>query len=146
MTRKKREIYGDLSPRSDPSYYKAWFKKNRKHVNEYNRKRRAAGKDPYDPIKAKEYRKTAKSKEGQWRAKGIVDLTLERFQETLLEQQGKCKICKTTLVNPHSDHDHSTGLFRGILCFRCNTDLGIFEKRYEELSAYLHEHKKRIEQ
>lgn len=35
-------------------------------------------------------------------------------------QAGRCGICsaETTLV---TDHDHSTGLIRGLLCHRCNT-------------------------
>ncbi|MGV9278025.1 endonuclease domain-containing protein [Streptomyces griseosporeus] len=39
-------------------------------------------------------------------------------------QQGRCAICATTedLVN---DHDHQTGLMRGRLCRRCNTNEGM---------------------
>lgn len=41
-----------------------------------------------------------------------------------------CKLCgsKVKLVR---DHDHDTGMIRGILCDRCNRCLGIFENGVE---------------
>jgi hypothetical protein len=55
---------------------------------------------------------------------------MTRVQWTaLFEKQGKvCAICKSD--NPkgrgvwHNDHDHSSGLFRGILCHNCNIGIG----------------------
>lgn len=37
------------------------------------------------------------------------------------------------------DHNHKTKEFRGLLCFRCNRDLGWFEKYRAEISSYLKE-------
>lgn len=46
----------------------------------------------------------------------------------LKEQEGRCALCKVTLVlygrGPTSlaaDHDHATGVTRGLLCATCNT-------------------------
>lgn len=44
----------------------------------------------------------------------------------ILKRQGyKCPLCRaalrqTTKKRPALDHDHSTGLIRGVLCFNCN--------------------------
>ncbi|MGI8708437.1 MAG: endonuclease VII domain-containing protein [Actinomycetota bacterium] len=41
----------------------------------------------------------------------------------ILRQGGLCAVCgKRPAV--HVDHDHGTGLVRGILCFNCNRGLG----------------------
>jgi len=54
-------------------------------------------------------------------------LTGERYQE--LADQG-CGICGTMVGNSRwerlaFDHDHSTGLFRGLLCGSCNNMIGL---------------------
>lgn len=43
----------------------------------------------------------------------------------LVEQDGKCAVCKDVMEAPCLDHDHKTGLSRGALCHRCNLLLGI---------------------
>lgn len=51
-------------------------------------------------------------------------------------QDGICAICKTKLKTPYVDHDHDTGLIRGILCNRCNRALGMFkDDRFMLLNA-----------
>jgi hypothetical protein len=49
-----------------------------------------------------------------------------RFEEMMTAQGGKCRICSTDLTDPVVDHDHGTGLVRGILCHACNKGLGHF--------------------
>lgn len=47
------------------------------------------------------------------------------------EQGGVCKICATDSPAPRShfsiDHCHETGRVRGLLCLRCNNNLGWLE-------------------
>jgi hypothetical protein len=41
------------------------------------------------------------------------------------EQGGLCKICRRREAT-QIDHDHRTGVIRGILCLYCNAALGAF--------------------
>ena len=50
----------------------------------------------------------------------------EQEWEDVYDSQGRvCAICKSPRVSRrhHTDHDHKTGIFRGILCFSCNNIL-----------------------
>lgn len=52
----------------------------------------------------------------------------------LLEKQGsRCKICGSTEKRFALDHDHQTGVIRGVLCTRCNLALGVLETTPKEL-------------
>jgi hypothetical protein len=46
-----------------------------------------------------------------------------QYQEVLHAQRGWCAICGAEKA-AHVDHDHLTGVFRGILCGGCNTGMG----------------------
>ncbi len=58
------------------------------------------------------------------------NVTAEQFYEELEKQGGVCAICKSPDTNtPHRDrffidHDHYTGINRGILCTKCNSMIG----------------------
>lgn len=69
-------------------------------------------------------------------------LTIEQWQDMYDEQAGKCAICKENLLSPHTDHCHTTGKVRGILCPLCNKGLGHFRdnsKYLESAIKYLEE-------
>jgi hypothetical protein len=60
-------------------------------------------------------------------------ITLDRFEEMVAEQDGKCFLCRRppSGTTPSSsvlymDHDHTTGKPRRPLCHDCNTSLGRF--------------------
>lgn len=59
-------------------------------------------------------------------------ITFEQFDRILVSQGGCCALCKT--INPggkgtwHVDHDHKTGVVRGLLCIACNVTLGVYER------------------
>ena len=55
----------------------------------------------------------------------------DRYDEILASQGGVCAICKCECNRQNSkrfcvDHDHATGVVRGLLCFQCNVGLGKF--------------------
>lgn len=58
-------------------------------------------------------------------------LTLEQYDQMLIDQGGACKICRTKDDSgPWGrfavDHCHKTGKVRGLLCAKCNKGLGQF--------------------
>lgn len=62
-------------------------------------------------------------------------ITLDEYNQMLKDQNGVCAICglvetskdhRTQEVRGLAvDHDHSTGMVRGLLCTRCNTAIGL---------------------
>ncbi len=70
------------------------------------------------------------------------------YQDLNLKQNGLCGICKLAPKanrKLHVDHDHTTGLVRGLLCPRCNVVLGFVESEPHLLGVpfleYLNKHK-----
>jgi hypothetical protein len=59
----------------------------------------------------------------------LYKLSVESFVRLFMAQAGKCAICyaELTLSSARIDHDHGTRLVRGLLCFHCNTGLGLFK-------------------
>jgi hypothetical protein len=66
----------------------------------------------------------------------------------LAEQGGVCAVCKAVPTirgrNPfHVDHDHVTGKVRAILCYACNSALGLIRESKEialSLASYIDEY------
>lgn len=59
-----------------------------------------------------------------------------QYDEMLEAQGGTCAICKRLpeKIRLHVDHCHTTGDVRGLLCYSCNTGLGVFRDDPEVLS------------
>jgi hypothetical protein len=112
---------------------KQWSKANKIHKKKYQKNWRAKRDKDYNFIR-------------NLRGYGM---TIDDYNNILLEQKGVCAICKKAPKNNrrlHIDHDHQTGLIRGLLCFRCNFGLSYFAENvitikyaYEYLQK---EHKK----
>lgn len=67
-------------------------------------------------------------------------VTPQRYSELLMGQGGKCAICGTTEPGHGRDyfsvdHNHATGVIRGLLCHACNTALGLMKDSVEHLST-----------
>lgn len=70
------------------------------------------------------------------RLKYRYGITIEDYNNKLIEQNGVCAICekKETKFDPRAndfrrlsvDHNHKNGKIRGLLCTNCNTALGRF--------------------
>lgn len=56
-------------------------------------------------------------------------LTPEKFDQMRIDQKDTCLLCEQQFIAlPHVDHDHETGIVRGLLCVQCNVWLGRAEK------------------
>lgn len=72
-------------------------------------------------------------------------ITIEQYNDMFTKQEGCCAICsrhesefKRRLA---VDHNHSTGVIRGLLCCLCNTNLAVLENKdfCTKASLYLSE-------
>jgi hypothetical protein len=59
------------------------------------------------------------------------DVTIDDYFALVARQKAKCAICGATKAGGrwprlHLDHDHKTGVVRGLLCVKCNSALGYF--------------------
>lgn len=72
---------------------------------------------------------------------GLYDVDLSTLGAMMTAQDNACAICGAPFVDtPHIDHDHATGLVRGLLCMRCNTGIGLLQddpERCRAAAAYL---------
>lgn len=69
----------------------------------------------------------------------LCGITLEQWEAQVEAQENCCAICQADLGerwdDKHTDHSHSSGRFRGILCSRCNTAIGLLDEDLERMMA-----------
>lgn len=64
----------------------------------------------------------------------IYGLTPSRVDELIAAQEGCCGICGYSLgMERNIDHDHRTGVIRGIVHSQCNLAIGLFNENPEAL-------------
>lgn len=110
---------------------KKWLADNKDKVRAYQRKYQENNKE------------LQKLRTRNSKLKKNFGITLERYNELVLQQDGKCAICKeleTTVINGSLtslavDHDHTTGRVRGLLCCKCNRALGLMKDSVEILES-----------
>ncbi len=99
-------------------------------------------KDNPEKTKLKNERWNAKNpwslRQSKWKSTGILSrvtggpLKWAEFEAALIAQGSVCAICGSDNSRSKkgwcADHDHSSMLFRGVLCFTCNIGLGCYEK------------------
>lgn len=71
--------------------------------------------------------------------KAKYGITLEQYDQMFNKQGGVCAICgrPPKIRRLAVDHDHKTGIVRGLLCFRCNYGLGFWKDDKQLLGAAL---------
>lgn len=86
-----------------------------------------------------------KKREQYWKRLGIKDATVRHYDELFRRQSGRCAICgaRPGRFRLNLDHDHKTGLIRGLLCWKCNKQLDHFllDNRLLKALNYIRNHK-----
>lgn len=124
-------------------FYKWWYNKTMKTCTKCNiekqiedfspqgngrrsvcRKCRTAEQKGRDYSKYKGKYKYTTEQRRAWNLKHKYGMTVSEYEKMLIDQNNKCKICQevSDLV---IDHNHKTGIVRGLLCHHCNTMLGL---------------------
>jgi ribosomal protein L37AE/L43A len=91
----------------------------RERKNQRQVARRAASKGTEQTVRA----------DKKYSLKHLYGITLEQFEAMLAAQRNRCAICERRFAggrDTHVDHDHVTGIVRGLLCTNCNNGLGRF--------------------
>lgn len=70
------------------------------------------------------------------------NITLSQYEALLDQQNGVCAICGNGEIQARRkfldvDHDHQTGLIRGLLCSPCNTALGLLRENVERMDRMI---------
>lgn len=88
-------------------------------------------------------------REQRWKLNGIQyngrPFSFEDYEREYKRINGECEICGEKLPfiavkgerPANVDHDHKTGEFRGLLCWKCNMSIHTFEKYKRNAMAYI---------
>ena len=97
-----------------PEYDKEWAKANPDRI-------KAARSRWYkkNPEKVKEKQRLARF--------ARHDLTEQEYNEMVCKQDNRCKLCGVKYDKLVIDHNHETGKVRGLLCYACNSGLGLLQ-------------------
>ena len=94
------------------------------------------GKAAFARAGAKYYAKNKEKIEDK-RLQKVYGINLDQWQQMFEDQGGCCALCDTHQMDMDRklvvDHDHDTGVVRGLLCNMCNSALGTFGDNIEGL-------------
>jgi Autographiviridae endonuclease VII len=127
-----------------------WRDKNKAHWNAYMREWRKANPEKHRRNAKRTYEKTKNNPDKvrarrRYHLKKTYGLSLERYEQMLVEQGGVCAVCalpETRIITGSFksldvDHNHETGEVRGLLCTACNSALGLLSEDTDRIIALL---------
>ena len=149
----KQKAYNEKNKERLKTYSKAYYEKNKEELRAKNKVYREKNKERLKAYREKNkekiraYTKKYKEKHYANQLKRLYGIGLHEYNLMLTEQKGKCACCgihRNELTRNFAvDHDHDTGLIRGLLCGNCNTAIGKLGDNIEGLMRalnYLEKH------
>lgn len=121
-----KNCYDKWLKENNPEYCKRQKENTIKWINnnkEYYKKYKENWIAKQDPLYIKQYKRMKTLEK--------YGMNFEEYDNMIKLQKGVCAICKMPPKdgkNLHIDHDHVTGIVRGLLCFRCNFGLSYFKE------------------
>jgi hypothetical protein len=108
----------------------AWYRKNQKRAIAHAKRWQQVNAE-----RVREYQRQYRADHAQLFREGhlrrVFDFTGAQYQALLEAQGGGCAVCGRAPRagrSLHVDHNHKTGVIRGLLCFRCNVGIGHFRE------------------
>ena len=130
-------------------FYYAHHTEIRASRKPYNKKYREGHRD-----EARIYRKAHRQQNKHRSLVRKFQITLEQYNDLLIYQNNLCACCGELetaidhrtgrIIDLAVDHDHNTGRVRELLCYRCNSVIGLIKESHEInvcVGLYLHKHK-----
>ena len=88
------------------------------------------------------YSKSIRIKKRAYRLLTDFGMTLTEYHDLYNTQDKRCAICNTRAselpIRLAVDHNHKTGVVRGLLCDRCNRGMGFFQDNVTLLFKAIH--------
>ena len=102
------------------------------------RKPKATASTPEQKAYGRQYYADHKEHVFDLRLQKQFGITATTYAQMVVEQEGVCAICRQAETKRSNrkdggirqlsvDHDHTTGLVRGLLCSKCNVGIGHFD-------------------
>lgn len=123
--RKRRDGLNAQCKKCIAIYNKIYISKNKDRYNENSKRWRDK-----NVLKARQSVK-------EWKLKINYGITQQEYNEIAEKQNWVCKICKRKSSEfkfaLSVDHNHKTGIMRGLLCSNCNIMLGLAKENIQTL-------------
>jgi len=111
--------------------YQKKYNELRKTVSREQRKLDREKKKLYDIEYRKLHQEERSKRQKEYFRLHKYGISYDEYQELHIKQHGVCAICGKEETREgfslHVDHDHITGKIRGLLCFKCNAGIGLFQ-------------------
>jgi hypothetical protein len=76
-----------------------------------------------------------KSNQTDYQLRQAYGISREQYESMYADQRGCCAICHEPDLVLGVDHNHGSGVVRGLLCRDCNFGLGFFKDKVRLLAA-----------
>ncbi len=138
--KERSRVWRETKPEKAKETSKNYYDNHRDQILRKGSAYLKAHKDKAQGYDKKNYERHKQEKQMK-RSERLYKVTKHEYDQMLLSQGNRCAICKSVFVKaPHVDHDHATGIVRGLLCHNCNWGLGCFRDNTVALNnaiAYL---------